>query len=79
MATCSTLGGERGLSSLRETRFVGATSSSDRSVDVEGEYIWSEDGWDEGRIRCVDFGSIANGSRTLDRAPGVALEGSNRS
>ena len=42
-----------GFSSLRETLLEGETSSSQMNVEERGEYIWSEDGWDEGR-RSVD-------------------------
>ena len=40
-----------GLSSLRETLLEGDTSNSPMNVEERGEYIWREDGWDEGRRR----------------------------
>jgi hypothetical protein len=53
--TRSTFEGSIGLSSRRETLLEGETSSSDISLDEEGEYVWSDEGCDEGRMR-VDVG-----------------------
>lgn len=50
-----------GASSRRETRLEGETSSSEMSSEEWGEYIWMEEGWDEGRIRWDVDGWMARG------------------
>ena len=39
------------MSSRRETLLEGETSSSEISLEDEGEYVWSDEGCDEGRMR----------------------------
>lgn len=56
MTTFSTEAGTIGFSSRRDTLFDGETSNSLRSVEVEGEYIWREDGWDDGNTRVEVIG-----------------------
>lgn len=53
-AICSTQDCSIGFSSLRETRLDGETSSSEISFEEEGEYIWSDDGCEEGRINVAE-------------------------
>lgn len=84
--TCSTREGCSGLSSRLDTRFEGETSSSDKSVDVDGEKVWREEGWEEGRMRveerewtargtAVDVEGrswdIAGSTRTISNSPRV--------
>jgi hypothetical protein len=47
----STEAGTIGFSSRRDTLFDGEISNSLRRIEVEGEYIWREDGWDDGNTR----------------------------
>lgn len=49
--TCSTHEGSIGASSRREILFDGDTSNSLMRVEVEGAYVWREEGCDEGSIR----------------------------
>lgn len=51
MIACSTREGSRALSSRREIRFEGDTSSSERSLEVKGAYVWRDEGCEEGRIK----------------------------
>ena len=51
ITVCSTRAGSSGCSSRREILFEGETSNSDISFEYDGEYIWSDDGCDDGRIR----------------------------
>jgi len=66
MAARSTRAGSRALSSRLETRFEGETSSSATRVKVEGEYVWREDGWEEGRIRVSEGWWKASGVEDED-------------
>jgi len=50
-ATLTILDGSNALSSRRDTRFEGETSSSETSLEEEGEYICNEEGCDEGNKR----------------------------
>ena len=56
ITTLSTAAGTIGLSSRRDTLFDGEISNSLRSVEVDGEYIWREDGWDDGNTRVEVIG-----------------------
>jgi len=54
MTACSTRDGSSTFSSLRETRLDGETSSSATRVNEDGENVWSEEGWEDGRITVSD-------------------------
>lgn len=54
ITTRSTRDGSSIFSSCLDTRFEGDTSSSATSTDDEGEYVCSEDGWEEGRTSVDD-------------------------
>lgn len=62
MTARSTREGSTGFSSRRETRLDGETSSSAISLDVDGEYVWREDAWEEGRRRVEDVECTARGT-----------------
>jgi hypothetical protein len=51
MTVHSTREGSMGASSRRETLFVGETSNSLISVEVDGEYICREEECEDGRTR----------------------------
>jgi len=59
----STRGGSKGASSRRETLFVGDTSNSPISIDVDGAYVWREEGCEDGRIRVDVAGWMAIGTQ----------------
>ena len=77
MTARSTRDGSRLFSSLRETRLDGETSSSATRENEDGENVWSEEGWEDGRMTVPDSewnargtdeegaASDAEGSRTI--------------
>lgn len=61
MTAHSTREGSIGASSRRETLFVGETSSSPISVEVDGAYVCREEGCEDGKIRVDVAEWIASG------------------
>lgn len=63
MTVCSTREGSRYFSSLRETLLEGDTSNSEIRVEDDGEYIWRDEGWEDGRrrvdvVECTASGAV---------------------
>ena len=62
MTARSTHDGSRFFSSLRETRLDGETSSSATRENEDGEKVWSEEGWEDGRMIVSDSEWNARGT-----------------